>query len=44
MSEIDDLIQYLIDEYKVLADDFFVNDAAKVFDDDHDPVEQLQDV
>lgn len=44
VSEIDDFIEYFIDEYKVLADDFFVDEAAKVLDDDYDPVEQFQDV
>lgn len=39
VSEIDDFIEYFIDEYKVLADDFFVDEAAKVLDDDYDPVE-----
>lgn len=41
VSEIDDFIEYFIDEYKVLADDFFIDDSAKVLDDDYDPVEQF---
>lgn len=44
MSKIDDFIENLIHEDKVLADRFLANDAAEVFNDDDDPVEQFQDV
>lgn len=44
MSEVDDLIEDLIDEYKVLADDFFIDGSAEVLDDDDDAVEEFEDV
>lgn len=39
VSKIDDFVEYLVDEYKVFADSFLVDDPTEVLDDDHDPVE-----
>ncbi len=44
VSKVNDLIEDFIYEYKVLADDFFVDDSTKVFYDDNDSVEELEDV
>ena len=44
VSKVDDLIEYLINEDKILPDDFFIDDPAKVLDDDYDAIEQFQDV
>lgn len=44
VSKIDDLVEDLVDEYKILADDFLVDGSAEVLDDDDDPVEQFEDV
>lgn len=44
MSEVDDLVEYLIDEDEVLPDDFFIDDPAEVLDDDDDAIEKFQDV
>lgn len=42
MSEIDDLIQNFVDEYKILAYDFFVDLSTEIFDDDDDPIEEFE--
>lgn len=44
MPEVDDFVQDLIDEYKVFADGLLIDGAAEVLDDDHDPIEQFQEV
>jgi hypothetical protein len=44
VSEVDDLIEYFVDEYEVFAYGLFVDDSAEVFDDDYDSVEQFEDV
>lgn len=42
MSEVYNFIEDLINEDKILADGFFIDDTAEVFDDDDDAVEKLQ--
>lgn len=42
MPKVNYLVEDLIDEYKVFADDFFIDDTTKIFDDDDDPVEEFE--
>jgi hypothetical protein len=44
MSKIDDLVEYLIDEDKIFANDFLVNHPTEVFNDDYNPIEKFKDV
>lgn len=44
VSEVDDLVEYFVDEYEVLSDDFFIDEPAEILDDDYDAIEQFQDV
>lgn len=44
VSEVQDLVQDLVDEDEVLADGFLVDEAAEVLDDDDDAVEEFEDV
>ena len=44
MSKVNDLIQNLINQDKVLPDRLLIDDSAEIFDDDHDAIEQLQNV
>lgn len=44
MSEIDDFVENLVNKYEIFANSLFIDDSAEIFDDDHDSVEQLQNV
>ena len=44
MAEIDDLVEYLIDEYKVFPNCLLVDNSAKIFDDGHDAVQEFKEV
>lgn len=44
VTEVDDLIQDLVDQDKILADCLLVDDSAEILNDGHDAVEELQDV
>jgi hypothetical protein len=44
MPEIDNLIQDFIDKYKIFPNNFFIDDSTKIFDDDYDPIEKLENI
>ena len=44
MTEIDDLVEYFIDEYKVFPNGLLVDNSAKIFDDGHDAVQEFEEV
>ena len=44
MTEIYDLVEYFIDEYKVLPNGLLVDNSAKIFDDGHDAVQEFEEV
>ena len=41
MSEVNDFVEYFIDEHEVLPDDFFIDDATEILNDDDDAIEQF---
>lgn len=44
VSEVYDLVEYLINEHKVLPDGLLIDDPTEILNDDHDAVQQLQDI
>jgi hypothetical protein len=44
MPKIDDLVEYLIDEYKIFAYNFLVDHPTEVLNDDYNSIEKFKDV
>ena len=44
VPEVNDFVQYLVNQYKVFADGFLIDDPTEILDYDHDAIQQLQDI